>query len=180
MPINPEDGVTMPGKQPAIIASGARRRQFAASAVAVQAILINEAEEILLLTSPRRNQGWQLVSGALEANETVLDGAWRELHEEVGSAVEARPLGVVHAQTFHYDASVRFMIGIYYLFAYQGGEIVPGDDMASSECRWWSLGDLRKSTAPFHATVMPWMLERAVGLYRLWVDQSDLPLQPEL
>ena len=65
----------MKGNQPLITAVGSRQRQIVTSAVAVQAILINQNEETLLLRSPRRNRGWQLVSGALEANETLLSAA---------------------------------------------------------------------------------------------------------
>jgi ADP-ribose pyrophosphatase YjhB (NUDIX family) len=173
-------GVSMSGKQLFITTSSPKLRQFATSAVAVQAILVNKANEILLLHSPSRNHGWQLVSGALEAGETLLGGTQRELFEELGMAVKARPLGVVHAQTFHFDESVSYMIGIYYLFAYEGGEIRPGDDMAGSEYRWWSLADLEAWSTPFHATVMPWMLKRAVELHDLWLSQTEMPLQPAI
>ena len=167
-------------EQPHVTSAGPRQRRFAASAVAVQAIVVNHAQEVLLLSSPSRNQGWQLVSGALEAGETLLDGAVRELREELGNEIQARPLGTVHAQTFHYDEQVPYMLGVYYLFAYQGGEVIPGDDMAGSEFRWWSLADLEDETAVFHASVMPWMLRRAVELYGLWHSRPQPPLQPPL
>ena len=54
----------------------------------------------------------------------VLDGVLREMYEELGAGVRARSLGVVHVQSF--DAHVRYMIGINYLLAYEGGPIVPG------------------------------------------------------
>ena len=94
--------------QPNIISQNGR--PFAASAIALQAIIINEQEQILLLNSPTRNQGWQTISGGLEANETILDGVRREVAEEAGPDVQVRPLGVIHAQTFHYDENVRFMV----------------------------------------------------------------------
>lgn len=55
--------------QPVIIDASGRGRQFACSAVALQAIIVNEQEQILLLASPRRYEAetWQVVSGALEA-----------------------------------------------------------------------------------------------------------------
>ena len=57
-----------------------RKRPFATSAVAIQPIIVNEEGRILLLSSPYRNQPnhWQFVSGALEAEETVLEAALRE------------------------------------------------------------------------------------------------------
>ena len=170
----------MASQQPIVIAAGPRQRRFVTSAVAMQAIIINEAEEILLLSSPNRKQGWQLVSGALEANETLLDGTLREVHEELGTDIQVRPLGIVHVETFHYDECVQFVLGTYYLFAYQGGEVKPGDDMLGSEFRWWSLADLNDGSLKFHASVKLWMLKRAVELYRLWQGQPEVPLQREL
>ncbi|MBE2201265.1 MAG: NUDIX hydrolase [Anaerolinea sp.] len=155
-------------------------RPFAAFAVAVQAIIVNDHEQILLLSSARRGRAgvWQTVSGGLEASETVLTGTLREVAEEVGPDVRVRPLGLVHAQSFHYDSKLQHMIGVYYLLAYEGGNIVPGDDMIGSEWRWWSLVDLE--TVSLHASTHLWMLRRAVQLYRLWRDEGERPLQPFL
>ena len=170
----------MLNQQPFVTAAGSRQRRFATSAVAIQAIITNQAEEILLLSSPTRKQGWQVVSGALEAGETLLDGTLREVYEELGEDIRVRPLGTVHVETFHYDENVRYMLSTYYLFAYEGGKIQPGDDMIGSEYRWWSLSDLDENKLVFHASAKPWMLERAIDLYRLWLNQPELPLQPAL
>ena len=165
----------MPTNQPNIVSLTGR--PFAASAIALQAIIVNEKEQILLLNSPTRNQGWQTISGGLEAGETILDGVRREVVEEVGPDVRVRPLGVVHVQTFHYDENVRFMVAIYYLMAYEGGTIVPGDDMKGSAYRWWNLGELEDESLPHHPTVIPWVLRRTIDLYRLWKDDPERPLQ---
>jgi len=171
----------MPPNQPTVYAAGPRRRPFATSAVAVQAIIVNHREEILLLSPPTQNKEdkWETVSGALEAGETILAGVLREIREEVGEAVRVRPLGVVHCETFHYDQDVRFMIGIYYLLAYEGGQVQPGDDMAGSRYHWWPLADLNEQRLRFPPSTQLWMLARAIDLYRLWKDQ-EAPLQPQL
>jgi hypothetical protein len=59
-------------------AQGARR--FACSAVAVQAIIVNADERVLLLSSPTKNRPdeWQVISGGLETAETVLAGVLRK------------------------------------------------------------------------------------------------------
>jgi len=164
---------------PHIIVS-TKERPFSAFPVAVQAIIVNEQEQILLLSSAKRGRAgiWRTVSGGLEAGETILAGTLREVAEEVGADVQVRPLGLVHAQSFHYDSAVQHMIGTSYLLAYEGGDIVPGDDMVGSEWRWWSLAELEG--VPLHVSTHLWMLHRAVQLYRLWKDEGERPLQPPL
>ena len=87
-------------EQPIIIDSTGKRR-FVCSAVAVSNIIVNQKGEVLLLSSPIKNKdgGWQVISGALEAQETVLDGTLREIAEEVGEDVHVRRLGAVHVNT---------------------------------------------------------------------------------
>lgn len=164
--------------QPTITAQNGR--SFPAYAVALQAIIINNNEEFLMLLSPTRKQGWQIVSGGLDAAETILDGTLREVGEEIGTDANVRPLGLVHSQTFPYDPGIPHMIGTYYLLAYEGGSILPGDDMVGSEVRWWSLAELAAEKPLLHSSTHLWMLKRAVDLYRLWRDEGERPLQPEL
>ncbi len=169
--------------QPTIVGAPPRERVFAASAVALQAILINNDEQFLLLSARHRypNGAWQFVTGAMEQGESVLAGVQREVAEEVGSAVATRPLGTVHAHTFHYDANVQYMVSIYYLMAYEGGEIVPGDDMVGSDYRWWSLDELLRGDVNFHPCAnYPWLFQRSVELFRLWRGGQPLPLQEAL
>ncbi len=129
--------------------------------------------EILLLSHPKRHGGWEVINGALEAGETVVEGALRETTEEAGAAVRVRPLGTVHVSTFHYDQHAQYMLSISYLMAYQGGEVQLGDDMQGSQYRWWTLDDLAE--AQVQVLIPPhgkWLLQRAVELYRLWKGQE--------
>jgi ADP-ribose pyrophosphatase YjhB (NUDIX family) len=167
-------------RQPIVYTGPPRHRPFVTTPIALQAIIMNDEEQFLLLNSPGRDQGWQVVSGALEGEETILDGTLREVGEELGEQVRVRPLGIIHAETFHYDEQVRFMAGTYYLMAYKGGEIVPGDDMAGSEVRWWSLNELRAEGLHFNVTLKLWLMERAMVVFRLWKDEGERPLQPIL
>lgn len=172
-------------KQPIVVSQGGRR--FATSAVALQGIIINEAEQLLLLSSPRRNGAseWQTVSGGLEASETILDGMLREVREEVGE-IAVRPLTVLHSHTFHYDKHVPFMVGIYYLLRYEGGQVIPGDDMAGSAFKWWDLAELETALAhqeaTLHLSTHLWMLRRAVELNRFFAEGwgETAVLQPPL
>jgi ADP-ribose pyrophosphatase YjhB (NUDIX family) len=71
-------------------------RRFACSAVAVQAIIVNADERVLLLSSPTKNRPneWQVISSGLEAAETVLAGVLREVREEAAPHLQVRSLGV--------------------------------------------------------------------------------------
>jgi ADP-ribose pyrophosphatase YjhB (NUDIX family) len=166
--------MTMPNLQP-FISNQKGTRHFACSAVALQAIVVNPQEQTLLLSCPTRHPKgeWQVVSGALEAGETVLAGTLREAHEELGNEIRLRPLGTAHVQTFHYDEKVQYMIAVYYLLAYEGGDVFPGDDMQGSQYRWWSLAELQEENV--NVVVPPaqnWILERAIELYWLWKGQT--------
>jgi 8-oxo-dGTP diphosphatase len=138
--------------------------------------VVDREERILLLQNPAANGAWEVVNGGLEAGETLLEGMLREIREEAGAELRVRPLGVVHAHTFRYDDVAQFMISVFFLFEHVGGLVVPGDDMAGSAYRWWSLEELR---AERPLLVVPgndqvWILERAVELFRLWRG-TELP-----
>jgi len=166
-------------QHPTIQGAPPRSRVFPAYPVALQALIINEEERFLLLSSPTRNQHneWQVISGGLDANETVLDGLLREVGEEVGPDVKVRPLTTIHTQTFTFDSHIPFMIGVYFLLAYEGGDVVPGDDMRGSEVRWWSVDELEQADIQLHSSTHLWMLKRGVEMYRMLRER---PLSPDI
>jgi ADP-ribose pyrophosphatase YjhB (NUDIX family) len=149
------------------------KRSFACSPVAVTGLIVNEEERILLMTQAKGPEGWQVVNGAMEAGETILEAVLRETKEEAGGEIRVRPLGTVHISSFHYDEKVRYMLSVAYLLAYEGGTILAGDDMAGSEYRWWSLEEL---SSPDAKLIVPpgekWVMHRAVDLYRLWRNEE--------
>jgi ADP-ribose pyrophosphatase YjhB (NUDIX family) len=148
--------------------------------VAVQAIIVNESDQILLLSPPNGAGVWQVVSGALEAKETILEGTLRETREEAGQGVTVCPLGTVHVQTFHnVRLGLQYAVSVYYLLAYEGGEIQPGDDMRGSQYRWWDIEELMGEGVKISLPPQKWILRRAIELYRLWKLQ-DVDLQPVL
>lgn len=170
----------MPSQQPLIYTAGENPRGFAATATALQAIIVDPSERILLLNSPSRGQGWQVISGALEAGESILAGTLRETSEECGGDMIVRPLGTVHAETFRYDDNVPYMNSHFYLLAYESGEVVPGDDMTGSDFRWWRVEELEAEQPRFHPSTRMELLKRAVDLYRLWHREPPSWLQPDL
>lgn len=161
------------------IITGKSGRKFAASAVGLLAFIVREDERVLMLSHPKRPGKWEPPNGAFDGNETIIDGLMREIREEAGEDVRVRPLGAVHAYTFRYDPVLTHMISIAYLFAYEGGEVSPGDDMAGSGIAWLSTADIDSGTYDIIVpSQQPWMLHRAIELYRLWKDVPPVEQQP--
>ena len=163
-------------EQPQIVSENGQRT-FACSPAAVVALLVNDQEQLLCGYHNKR-QRWEAVSGVMEARESVVDAALREMREEMGATIRARPLGVVHASTFRYDDNAQFMISIVYLLAYEGGEIVPGDDMSDGDYQWLPLAGLNAQRASVAIPREPWLLRRALDLYRLWKDERVVLQRP--
>ena len=155
----------MPGKPPVV--TDTHGRQFACFPVAVLIFIVDEDERILFLSHPEQRGAWQIVKGALEAGETILEGVLRETREEVGPDVRVRPLGTVHALATPIGDDVQ-AIGLFYLMAYEGGQVQPGDDMLGSQFRWWSLEELENESIKVVVPSEKWITERAIKLYRLW------------
>ena len=166
--------------QPTIVSGPPRNRMLVATPVAMQAVIVNSAEQLLLMSSPTRKNGWQTVSGAMDANETLLDGTLREIREELGPDLRVRPLGVFHVESFHFDDRVCYMLACYYLLAYEGGEPQAGDDMVGSEIRWWDVDALEATDEPLSIMARPWLMRRAVETYKLWCQQPDMLLQLDI
>ena len=80
--------------------------------------------------------------GLLKTNETFWEGALREAREEIGPDAKLRPLGSVHIGTFQYDPNASHMLSLSVLFAYEGGEIKPDDDMKDAKYGWFSADEL--------------------------------------
>lgn len=164
-----------------VIVSADGRRAFAAFTASVVVYIVDDLERILMLASPKRHGAWEVINGAMDADESILTAVLRETAEEAGPDVRVRPLGTIHAYTFRYDATIPHMISIAYLCAYEGGDVVPGDDMAGSEFRWWSLAEIAAEQpqiivpGPEH----PWLLTRAVDLHHWLKDQPPVVLQPD-
>ena len=167
------------GRPPTISSSGGRA--FATHPAAVVVAIVNAREELLLLESPRRPGWWEPVNGAVEAAETLLEAALREVREEAGADLRVRPLGVVQASTFAYDALVTHMHSVTFLMAHVAGEALPGDDMEESRVRWATTheidSELLRLVPPLD---QPWLRQRTIELYRLWQASPDVPLQAPL
>lgn len=154
-------------------------RKFTASAVGLVAFIVREDERILMLSSPKRPDKWEPPNGAYDGDETILEGVMREICEEAGKDIQVRPLGALHAYSYRYDDVVQFMVGIAYLFAYEGGEVQAGDDMTGSQIKWMSVEEAESGNFDI---IVPqkqvYLFRRALELYRLWKDAPAISLQP--
>ena len=104
----------------------------------------------------------------------MIEGVMREVAEELGPAVELGMLGTVHAHTFRYDHLIPRMISTSFVASYLGGEVVPGDDMAGCEARWFTLDEV-KDLAAAGAALVPdevWLFERALQCFDLWFPRA--------
>ena len=54
------------------IITSAKGREFACFPGAVLAFIVNEQEEILMLAHPARKGYWEVINGAMDAGQTVL------------------------------------------------------------------------------------------------------------
>jgi 8-oxo-dGTP pyrophosphatase MutT (NUDIX family) len=162
--------------QPIITAKSGRK--FAGHAAGLVAFIINQEERFLMLSQPKRVGKWEPVNGAYDADETIVEGMFREIGEEAGKAVRVRPLTTVHTYNFRYDDDVPKMLSVIFLFEYLGGEVAP-DDMAGSEVIWMSLEDIHSGN---YNIIVPsqqlWVYDRAVHFYRLLKDAPEVNLQP--
>lgn len=164
----------MPNQQPRV-PNARGTREFATSPAAVVVFLIDEYERLLLFKHPRRAL-WEVVSGALEAGETVWEGALREVREEAGPGVQVEPLGALHTATFRFDDNNHYMLSLSLLMACRGGAAQPGDDMAGSEVRWFTFDELDAPDLPLLPPAdQPFLRRRALALYRLW-QAEPVPL----
>jgi 8-oxo-dGTP diphosphatase len=163
------------------VIESAAGRVFATSPAAVVVPIVNSREQLLLLEHPRRSGWWEPVNGAVEAGETVLGAALREVREEVGAEVRVRPLGVVHASTFAYDELIERVISVTYLMAHEGGEPVPGDDMRGSRVTWATCDEIESQALRLVPPLdEEWLRVRTIELFRLWAPAPDVTLQGPL
>lgn len=151
-------------------------RRFDTFPAGVLCYVLRPDGRFLLLKHPRR-AGLEVVSGAVEAGETLLAAAVRELAEETGSSMAVRPLGVFHASSFAYEDTTPNLISVHWLFAYQAGEVMPADDMAGATVAWMTCDEIAaaKLTVPEPVSGRSdWLFRRALAVYPGWVEDGHI------
>jgi 8-oxo-dGTP pyrophosphatase MutT (NUDIX family) len=159
---------------PEVVAASGRR--FATAPAAVMVFVVDGEDRVLVLRHP--TDGYvEVVNGAEEANETILQAARRELREEAGPGLRVRFLGVFHAHTYRYDGRVPNMTDLMFVALYEGGEAVAGDDVVGSTPAWIAAEVLAAGTAGETIPAQGWLFTAAAEAARAWRDR-DVDLDP--
>lgn len=116
-------------------------RRFSCSPVGVCVLVFDDEDRVLLLRPPGQ-EGWEAVSGAVEASESLDAAARREMAEELGPTVTTGPLVTVHAYTVDYDPDLPSLVSIVFATRYGGGEVRPADDMIGADMAWVEVDDI--------------------------------------
>jgi ADP-ribose pyrophosphatase YjhB (NUDIX family) len=122
----------------------------------VRAIILNDREEVLL--HRRTDTGcWSLPAGAVELNETALDGLRREVREEVNLEVhKAEPMALYSgpSQRFKYPNGDEIQ-GFAVAFIVRNWSGDPeADGVEGSEVRFWQLEALPGNLVKTHAQTL--------------------------
>ena len=120
------------------------------------AIYARRGERVLVIEH-RRLATWLPIGGELEAGETPLEAAVRELREETGLAAEFAPLvgalDGVPAGLIGYEEHQAGSKGLHMNFVFvarvsEGAEVTPNDEFGA--WRWVTRGELEAIESPLN------------------------------
>jgi 8-oxo-dGTP pyrophosphatase MutT (NUDIX family) len=148
------------------------QREFSCFPAAILGFVINADDEILVLSHPDRDGGWEVINGAVEEGESPVAALLREVSEEAGPDVRIRPVASVHTWLHRFDPAVPAMVSIAYVATYLGGDVVPGSDMAKSEVRWVSLREVQSGKLPLLVPSQSWIFQRALAVHAIFKDEQ--------
>ncbi|HJQ36881.1 MAG TPA: lipoyl(octanoyl) transferase LipB [Thermoanaerobaculia bacterium] len=111
-------------------------------------VLVHDGDRVLLLhRRPERGNNWQPITGSMEAGESPIDAARRELREETGQNGEPEPLELV--QSFMIDS--QFLAAqhpapiiaseIAYAAALDSRIPIRLDTLEHDACGWFTFGE---------------------------------------
>ena len=138
----------------------------------VRVLLIDAAGRVLLMkgrlpSDPTAAGAWFTVGGAVEAGETILEAAAREIAEETGLAgVELGPVVWRREGALPMAGGEPVLFDEHYVWARcVGGEPSRAGWNAVEtalvlDIRWWTTADLRASGAPVHPHALADLLDQ--------------------
>lgn len=140
---------------------------------AVRVVVHDGAGRILLLrtrdlTAPELGDWWELPGGGIDAGETYLDAALRELREEAGIIATANQVGPPawrRTASFRYRHYRRLQHEVVVRVALDGvGPPVSDAERLDYEkedffdFQWWTVADIQASVARFYPGRLPSLL----------------------
>lgn len=144
----------------------------------VRLVVLDVDDHVLLFhthdpTYPELGSWWELPGGGIEAGETLVDAAVRELGEEAGIAVDS---GCVGPPTWRRRASFRYRgerrlqhetVVLVRLAEHRptvdGSRRVGFEDEDYFGYRWWPVGEIRNSVERFYPGRLPALLPRVLA-----------------
>lgn len=100
-------------------------------------MLWNENSELLLVRNWAGKQEWSLPGGGVERNESPVNAAKRELHEEIGINVPIKDLTYVATLDYQYEA------WIYSASVSEAGfPVKPHNPWEIADMQWFSIASL--------------------------------------
>ena len=134
---------------------------------AARVVLIDARERVLLLKWRLQDGGhiWITPGGGLDAGESHIEAALRELWEEVG--LEARELGTcvwLRDHVFTWNGRLLRQRERFYLVRVERHEVDRRHNLAEEkevmeEARWWSLSEISASSETFSPRRFAFFLE---------------------
>ena len=117
--------------------------------VAVGGLVVNRANELLLVKNPR--DGWEYPGGIVELGETLPQGLIREIREESGAEVEVFSIVGIYSNTqkkkgYNGVREIPTIVNIDFLCRYLSGELVTSEE--SIDVRWFSRADAMDAVNP--------------------------------
>ena len=111
------------------------------------AIILQQDNQFLLLQRKTdkaisKNQ-WEFPGGALQAGETLMQGAIRKAQQELNVTIHASDLKLVHVLHIHQDADNESdMLGFYFVAKKWQGIPVNNEPDKHAHIQWFTMGAL--------------------------------------